>query len=95
MHINLWQCNHKTKLKQKNYSYFIFLIQVIFEGSKAVGVEYVKDGKNHTVKANKEIILSAGAIGSAQILLLSGVGPRKHLHELNVRYNWLSSWCRN
>ena len=58
--------------------------QVIFEGRKAVGVELVHDGKTHVINARKEIIVSAGTIGSAKLLLLSGVGPRNHLREMKV-----------
>lgn len=49
--------------------------RVEFEGKKAVGVSFSKKGKNFTVRANKEVILSAGALNSPQILLRSGVGP--------------------
>jgi hypothetical protein len=38
------------------------------------------------VKANKEVTLSAGAIASPQLLLLSGVGPKKHLQEMGVSF---------
>lgn len=49
--------------------------RVEFDGKKAVGVTFIKGGKSVTVRANKEVILSAGAINSPQILLRSGVGP--------------------
>ena len=48
---------------------------VEFEGKKAVGVSFSKKGKSFTVRANKEVILSAGALNSPQILLRSGIGP--------------------
>ena len=47
-------------------------------------MEYVKDGRLLSVRARKEVILSAGTIGSAQILLLSGVGPKDHLQNLSA-----------
>lgn len=50
----------------------------------AVGVEFVKNKKRFVLKARKEVILSAGTIGSAQILLLSGVGPREDLEKLQI-----------
>lgn len=50
----------------------------------AVGVEFVKKGKNRTVFAKKEVILSAGPINSPQLLMLSGVGPKDHLNNLGI-----------
>lgn len=50
----------------------------------AESVIFSKKGKTYRVKAAKEIILSAGAISSPQILMLSGVGPKKHLEELDI-----------
>lgn len=62
--------------------------RVVFESDKAVGVEYSIGGR--TVIANaKEIILSAGALNSPRILMLSGVGPEAELkkHDITVRYD--------
>lgn len=58
--------------------------RIIFEGKNAVGVELIYNGRKEKVMANKEIILSGGAIGSPQLLMLSGVGPKKHLDELGI-----------
>ena len=58
--------------------------KVIFENKKAVGVEFIQQGSKKTIRSNKEVILSAGAIQSPQILQLSGVGPAKLLQELNI-----------
>jgi choline dehydrogenase-like flavoprotein len=46
---------------------------------KVTGVEYIKDGKNKVIRVRKEVILSAGAIQSPQVLMLSGIGPKEHL----------------
>ena len=60
--------------------------RVIFEGNKAVGVSYVQEPDNieGSVRAKQEVILSAGAIGSPHILMLSGVGPSAHLQEAGI-----------
>lgn len=50
----------------------------------AYGVKYIKDGKEYCVGVEKEVVLSAGAINSPQLLMLSGVGPKKHLRELGI-----------
>ncbi|KAJ8314943.1 hypothetical protein KUTeg_007093 [Tegillarca granosa] len=56
--------------------------KVLFEGKRAVGVEAIKDGRKTILKATKEVILSAGSVGSPQILMLSGIGPKQHLKDL-------------
>ena len=58
--------------------------QINFEGKKAIGVSYWKDNKLITIKANKEVILSAGSIGSPHILQTSGLGDPKKLKDLNI-----------
>lgn len=57
--------------------------RVVFEGKRAVGVEVESGGEIFTVSGN-EVILSGGAIGSPQVLMLSGVGPSDHLNDVGV-----------
>lgn len=51
---------------------------------QADGVEFVTNGRTYTVRASKEVIVSAGAINSPQLLMLSGIGPKKHLNALGI-----------
>lgn len=50
----------------------------------ATGVEYIYENRKYAAKATKEVILSAGAINSPQLLMLSGIGPRKQLDEFTI-----------
>jgi choline dehydrogenase len=58
--------------------------RVLFEGTRAVGVEYHRDGATQRARARQEIVLSAGTMGTPWLLLLSGVGPRRHLSDHNI-----------
>lgn len=58
--------------------------RVLFEGQRAVGVEYIQHGQTLQARAHKEVILSAGAIGSPQILQCSGVGSAELLQKVGV-----------
>ncbi|KAF2886351.1 hypothetical protein ILUMI_19822 [Ignelater luminosus] len=51
----------------------------------AYGVQYIKDDRKFTVKARKEVILSAGALQSPQLLMLSGVGPEEELEKHGIK----------
>ena len=53
--------------------------QVSFEGERAVGVEALRGGDVHSIRAEREVILCAGAYQSPQLLLLSGIGPAEEL----------------
>jgi choline dehydrogenase len=58
--------------------------RVLFEQQRAVGVEYQHRGRLARVSARQEVILSAGAIGSPQLLMLSGVGDSRQLGEAGI-----------
>ena len=59
--------------------------RLVFEGKRVVGLEVSEHGKNRTIFCGTEVILSAGAIGSPHLLMLSGVGPAKNLKENGVQ----------
>ncbi|XP_042308097.1 choline dehydrogenase, mitochondrial isoform X2 [Sceloporus undulatus] len=58
--------------------------KILFEGTKAIGIEYIKNGEKKKVFASKEVILSGGAINSPQLLMLSGVGNADDLKKLGI-----------
>ncbi|KAL2716003.1 hypothetical protein V1478_013679 [Vespula squamosa] len=61
------------------------VLKVLFNADKrATGIEFLRDGLKQTVRVRREIILSAGAINSPQLLMLSGIGPKEHLEELGI-----------
>jgi choline dehydrogenase-like flavoprotein len=53
--------------------------RILLDGKRAVGVEYLHEGQTRRLKCRREVLLSAGAIQSPQMLMLSGIGPREHL----------------
>lgn len=63
-----------------------WVTRILIEPSskRAYGVEFMKNRQRHIVRAKKEVILSAGAIASPQLLMLSGVGPADNLREVGV-----------
>jgi len=62
----------------------VLVEKVLFDGRRAVGVRFRQNGRVVEARARGEIILSAGAVGSPQILQLSGVGPGEWLGELGI-----------
>jgi choline dehydrogenase len=58
--------------------------RILIENGRAVGVEYVHKGKTSTLRARHEVIVSAGAIASPKLLMLSGIGPAAHLAEHGI-----------
>jgi choline dehydrogenase len=61
-----------------------FVTGLVIEGGRAVGVTYRAGGRDETARAEAEVILAAGAIGTPQLLMLSGIGPADHLREHGI-----------
>ena len=61
-----------------------FVEAITFDGGCATGIRYRKNGFARTANAARELILAAGAIGTPQLLHISGVGPATHLREIGV-----------
>jgi choline dehydrogenase len=63
----------------------VLVTRVVLENGRATGVEVVdKNGATRVVRAGKEVILSAGFVGSAQLLMLSGIGHAQHLRDQGI-----------
>jgi choline dehydrogenase len=60
------------------------VLRLLIENGRAAGVEYLLDGTRCLARARREVILSAGAIASPQLLLLSGIGPADELRALGI-----------
>ena len=58
--------------------------RLLVKRNRCEGVEYLKDGQTHTSFAAREVVLSAGTIGTPQLLLLSGIGPGQHLRDVGI-----------
>src|SRR5690606_7192949 len=76
----------KPALKRSNVSLVTgaFVRRVLFEGRRAVGVEFERGGQIETARASAEVILSASSINSPRLLLLSGVGDGAELSALGI-----------
>ena len=58
--------------------------KVIIKDGRAIGVEAQVGGRVRTIRANREVVLSASAFNSPQLLMLSGIGPAAHLQDLGI-----------
>ncbi|WP_232788974.1 GMC family oxidoreductase [Streptomyces odonnellii] len=59
--------------------------RVLVEDGRCTGIEYGAGGRGNTARCTRETVLTAGTVGSAQLLLLSGIGPESHLRSVGVR----------
>ncbi len=62
----------------------IFVSRIVTENGKATGVEIIEGGTKKILTASSEVILTAGAIGSPKLMMLSGIGPAAHLRAVGV-----------
>ena len=60
------------------------VMRIVFDGKRAVGVDFRRNGASERADAAREVILCGGAINSPQVLLLSGVGDAQHLSEHEI-----------
>ncbi|MGB0853810.1 MAG: GMC family oxidoreductase [Pikeienuella sp.] len=74
-----------SKRKNLTVKMRALVTRVLFEGKRAVGVEYRQNGEIKTARARGEVILSGGAINSPQLLQLSGVGPGALLQKHGIK----------
>ncbi|NIJ40205.1 choline dehydrogenase [Parvibaculum indicum] len=58
--------------------------RILFEGKRAIGVEYTQKGQVKTAHAEAEVLLSGGAVNSPQVLMLSGVGKSDYLSQFGI-----------
>ena len=58
--------------------------KIVFEGNRAVGIEYLSNGRTESARAGREIILCGGSVNTPQLLQLSGVGPAGLLQNLGI-----------
>ncbi len=58
--------------------------RIVLDGTRAAGIEYVADDRSHMARADREVILSAGALQSPQVLQLSGIGDADHLRRIGI-----------
>ena len=72
---------HRPNLHVRTHAY---VTRVSLEGSRATGVEFHAGGRPHRARAQREVIVSGGAINSPKLLLLSGIGPADDLRRLGI-----------
>ena len=58
--------------------------RLLFDGNRCEGVEYSVGGGRHAARCSGEVVLTAGAVGSPQLLMLSGIGRASHLRETGL-----------
>lgn len=77
----LWPARRRKNLRIETGAH---VTRVLFEGRRAIGVEYRHGGRANTARAEREVILSGGAINSPQLLQLSGIGPAEVLRACGI-----------
>ncbi|MBL0375176.1 GMC family oxidoreductase N-terminal domain-containing protein [Rhizobium sp. KVB221] len=58
--------------------------KIRFAGNRATGVDYVSNSQFHSANAEREVIVTSGAIGSPKLMMLSGIGPAEHLKAMGI-----------
>ena len=76
----------RPALKRGNVTLLVraMVKRIVIESNRAVGIVFDHKGEERIVRANREVILSGGAINSPQLLMLSGIGPADHLNDVGI-----------
>jgi 4-pyridoxate dehydrogenase len=91
---NGWRCSASTAylrpaLRRANLDVLVntLVARVVFDGRRAIGIEYLQNGERNVVQAEREVLLAAGVINSPHLLMLSGIGDPAELnaHSIDVR----------
>jgi len=82
--VSMYYLNPAKKRKNLNIFSNSFVEKIIFDGTKAIGIEVKIKNKVEKIYVEKELILSGGSINSPQLLMLSGVGDANHLKEKGI-----------
>jgi choline dehydrogenase-like flavoprotein len=61
------------------------VLRILVENGRAIGVEFLEKNRRQVLRADCEVIVSAGAINTPKLLMLSGIGPAAHLHDKGIR----------
>ncbi|WEK46324.1 MAG: GMC family oxidoreductase N-terminal domain-containing protein [Candidatus Andeanibacterium colombiense] len=77
---------HPAMKTRKNLTVFTKAqaTRILLEGKRAVGVEFLRNGKLERVYADREVVLSGGTYNSPHLLMLSGIGPADHLRSVGI-----------
>ncbi len=59
--------------------------RILMQGTRAIGIEYVRSGTTQRAEAGREVILAGGTFNTPQLLMLSGIGPVAHLREIGIK----------
>lgn len=88
---NGWRCSASTAylrpaLRRFNLEVLVNVLatRIVFDGRRAVGVEYLQNGQRQVARAEREVLLAGGVINSPQLLMLSGVGDPTALREHSI-----------
>jgi choline dehydrogenase-like flavoprotein len=60
------------------------VLRLVLDGGRATGIEIEREGRREVLRAEREVVLSAGAFNTPQLLMLSGIGPADHLREHGI-----------
>lgn len=79
----LLSAQNRTNLKISKHSQ---VTKIIFQNNVAHGVQFIdKQGETKHIIFRKEVILSAGTLSTPKLLMLSGIGPKKHLNDMKIK----------